>query len=114
MAPLKEYDAAAYESTRRELMLAAMEDAKKGDGLGADPYLVEQALNTPDGIAFVLFLCAKKEDPNVKLEDIKQALEESDLSEVKKKLDDITVFSTDNEGDDPLPNSKRGKRSRQD
>lgn len=108
LLPLKEMDPAAYEATRKELMLAAMEDAKKGDGVGADPVMVEQALNSPDGMAYILWLCIRKEHPEVKLETIDAALKTENIGEVKKKLDEITIFSTDE--DDSLPNGRTGRR----
>jgi hypothetical protein len=117
LEPLKAIDPEGYAEARKLLLLSAMEDAKSADGAGAPPELVEQALNSPDGVAFLLWLCVRKSHPDVQYEGLRTLVLDEDLSSIKSKLDDITIFAAPDDGEDeegrPAGNRKarRSKRA---
>jgi hypothetical protein len=114
LEPLRLIDAEAYERSRKDLMLAAMQDSRKNDGTGADSASVEDALGSPDGIAYALWLSVRHQHPNTTLETIKEVILDEDLKSIKDKLDEITLFQDDEEDEDSEnPSSGQTKRSKQ-
>jgi hypothetical protein len=103
LLPIKDIDPEGYAEARRQLVLAAMEDAKRGDGSGAPPEMVAECLNSPDGIAYLLWLCARKEQPQTTYEEIRAGVNTADLKDLKKHLDAVNLFASDDDGEEGNP-----------
>ncbi len=90
LSPMREFDPEGYEKAREKLMAAALEDSRAGTGVGASSPRVEAALNEPAGLTLMLWLCVRKDQPNVTQEWIAEQLDREDVGEIKKKLDAIS------------------------
>lgn len=100
LEPMRAFDPEGYAEARKQLLLNAMEDSKK-DG-GGSPELVSEALNSPEGIAMLIWLCVRKCHPEVGYEEIKAAINSENLSELKRHLDIVNMFGggdAEEEGD---------------
>ena len=103
LEPIRAFDPEGYNEARKLLLLSAAEDAKRGDGTGAPPELVAEALNGPDGIAMLIWLCVRKEQPAATYEEIRTAINAENLSSLKKHLDSVNMFSGDDEAEEGNP-----------
>jgi hypothetical protein len=93
LQPLKTVDPEGYALAREQLMRAAMDDARKGDQVGGPPELVQEALNGPEGVSMILWLCVRKSHPDVTYEVMRAAVNAENLTSIKSQLDAITVFA---------------------
>jgi hypothetical protein len=75
-----------YDKCRREMVDAAMEESSS-----PEPFLTaevqNQIMSNFDGISYMFWLSARKEDRNLKLEQVRADLEDADLATLKRKLD---------------------------
>ncbi len=88
LQPLREIDPEAYEASRKELLASALQDTK-GDVLTTDDKSVGAIMNSPEGIAFVLWLSLRREHPNTSLEEITGLVSNEELTGIKKQLDAV-------------------------
>ena len=103
LEPIRAFDPEGYAEARKQLLLAAMEDAKRGDGTGAPPEMVADCLNSPDGIAYLVWLCVRKEHPEVAYETIRAAINSENLTALKKHLDSVNLFNGDDGAEEGNP-----------
>lgn len=96
---IRSFDPEGYAEARKMLLLAAHEDAKRGDGTGAPPEMVSECLNSPDGISYLVWLGVRKEQPQATYEEIRAAIGAENLKDLKKRLDSINLFD-DGSGDE--------------
>lgn len=87
---IREAQPEVYQKLETDLMLAAHEDAK-GDVITANEKAVEQAMGSADGIALMIWLSVRKDQPDATLEWVTACIGSMSLVDLKRKLDTINV-----------------------
>lgn len=106
MADIREIDPETYERNREQLMLSAMADSK-ADAFSASQEAMQSLMNSPDGIAFLLWLSINPSAPEVTLENVTDWIKREDIGEIQTKLDRAnSMFPNDEDvvhGDPTVP-----------